>query len=135
MKPSRISKNLLPALALLLAATAFAAKNVNKGSIEVFDPLTVSGHQLAPGHYKLTWDGTGPSVELMISSQGKLVATVPAHLIDLSQAGHDNAIVSQKNDDGSESLTEIDFRGKKYALAIGADSVNAESAPQDGGSQ
>ena len=97
MNLSRISKNLLPALALLLATSAFAANKGNKGSFEVFEPLTVSGHQLAPGQYKLTWDGSGSSVQLMILSQGKLVATVPAHLIELSQAERTNATVSRKN--------------------------------------
>jgi hypothetical protein len=133
MKVSTMCKNLLPGLALLLATGAFAANNVNKGSFEVFDPLTVSGHQLAPGQYKLTWDGTGSNVELMILSQGKVVATVPGRLIELGQAGHDNATESQRNDDGSQSLTQIDFAGKKYALAFGDQSA-AESASQ-GGSQ
>jgi len=65
-------KNLLPGLALLPATSAFAANNVNKGSFEVFEPITVSGHQLAPEQYKLHRDGTGSK------SHGKLVATVPA---------------------------------------------------------
>ena len=71
MKLSMISKSLLPGLALLLATSAFAANKGNKGSLELFAPATVSGHQLAPGQYKLTWDGTGSSVELMILSHGK----------------------------------------------------------------
>jgi hypothetical protein len=127
MKLPTMCKNLLPGLALLLATSAFAANNVNKGSFEVFDPLTVSGHQLAPGQYKLTWDGTSSSVELMILSQGKLVATVLAHLIELSQAERNNATVSHKNDDGSQSLTQIDFAGKKYALSFGNESAATES--------
>ena len=64
MKLSMISRSLLPALALLLATSAFAANKGNKGSFDVFEPVTVSGHQLTPGRYKLTWDGTGSSVEL-----------------------------------------------------------------------
>jgi hypothetical protein len=132
MKLSVISKSLLPGLALLLATTAFAVNKGNKGSFEVVDPLTVSGHQLAPGQYKLTWDGTGSSVELMILSQGRLVATVPAHLIELSQSGHNNATESHKNDDGSQSLTQIDFAGKKYALAFGDQSATTGSASQAG---
>jgi hypothetical protein len=131
MKLSTICKNLLPGLALLLATSAFAANNVNKGSFEVFEPITVSGHQLAPGQYKLTWDGTGSSVELMILSHGKLVATVPAQLVELSQAGQNNATESRKNDDGSQSLTQIDFAGKKYALAFG-DRSATEPASQRG---
>ena len=134
MRLSTICKNLLPGLALLLATSVFAANNVNKGSFEVFEPLTVSGHQLAPGQYKLTWDGTGSSVELMILSQGKLVATVPARLIELGQAGRENATESYKNDDGSQSLTQIDFAGKKYALAFGMESAATDSTSQ-GGSQ
>jgi hypothetical protein len=128
MKLSTISKNVLPALALLLATSAFAANNVNKGSFEVFDPITVSGHQLSPGQYKLTWEGTGSSVELMILSQGKVVATVPARFVELGQASHDNATESHKNDDGSQSLTQIDFRGKKYALSFDNGSVESPSA-------
>src|SRR6266851_8356693 len=134
MKVSIISKSLLPGLAWLLATSAFAASKGNKGSIELDKPTTVSGHQLAPGQYKLTWDGTGSNVELMILSHGKLVATVPAHLLELSQAERNNATVSHKNDDGSQSLTQIDFAGKKYALALGDESAKTESASQ-GGSQ
>jgi hypothetical protein len=133
MKLSTTCKNLLPGLALLVATSAFAANNVNKGSFEVFEPITVGGHQLAPGQYKLTWDGTGSSVELMILSHRKLVATVPAQLVELSQDGQNNATESRKNDDGRQSLTRIDFAGKKYALAFGDQSAT-EPALQ-GGSQ
>jgi hypothetical protein len=132
MKLSTMCMNLLPGLALLLATSAFAANNVNKGSFEVFEPITVSGHQLVPGQYKLTWDGTGSNVELMILSHGKLVATVPAQLLDLSQGERDNATVSRTNDDGSQSLTQIDFAGKKYALAFGDESAATTSASPDG---
>jgi hypothetical protein len=135
MKLSTISKSLLPGLALLLATGAFAANNASKGSFKVFDPVTVNGHRLAPGQYKLMWAGTGPKVELMILSQGKVVATVPARLIELGQAGHDNATESHKNDDGSQSLTQIDFAGKKYALALGMESAATDSTSQGGGSQ
>src|SRR5258708_37974901 len=100
MKLSTVCKNLLPGLALLVATSAFAANNVNKGSFEVFEPLTVSGHQLAPGQYKLTWDGTGSSVELMILSRGKLVPPVPAHLINLNQPDRNNPPLSHNNHDG-----------------------------------
>ncbi len=135
MKLSTISKSVLPGLALLLASSAFAANKANKGSFDVSDPLTVSGHQLAPGQYKVTWEGTSSNVELMILSQGKVVATVPARLIELGQAGHDNATESRKNDDGSQSLTQIDFAGKKYALAFGMEAAATDSTSQGGGNQ
>ena len=127
---SKISKTLLPALALLVATSAFAANKQNKGSLDLDRPATVGGHQLAPGEYKLSWDGTGSNVDLMISSHGKLLATVPAHLIELNKAERYDAFESNTNADGSQSLTEIDFGGKKYALAFGDETTMTESALQ-----
>ena len=125
---SKISKTLLPALALLVATSAFAANKQNKGSLDLDRPATVGGHQLAPGAYKLSWDGTGSNVDLMISSHGKLLATVPAHLIELNKAERYDAFESNTNEDGSQSLTEIDFGGKKYALALGNETTMTESS-------
>ena len=130
MNVSKISKTLLPGLALLLATSAFAANKGNKGSIELDQPTTVSGHQLAPGEYKLTWDGTGTNVKLMVLSHGKLVATVPARLIELSRPEPADATELSANGDGSQSLTKIDFGGKKYALAFGDEATMTESASQ-----
>jgi len=68
----------------------------------------------------------------MILSQGKLVATVPARLIELGQASRDNATESRKKEDGSQSLTQIDFAGKKYALSFGDESSVTESTSETG---
>ena len=130
MNVSKISKTLLPVLALLLASSAFAANKGNKGSIDLDQPTTVSGHQLAPGEYKLTWDGSGTNIQLMILSHGKLVATVPARLIELSQPEAHDATELSANGDGSQTLTKIDFGGKKYALAFGDEATMTESASQ-----
>jgi hypothetical protein len=130
MKVSIISKILLPGLALLLATSAFAANKGNKGSIELGKRTIVSGHQLAPGQYKLTWDGTDSNVELMILSHGKLVATVPALLLELSQPEPTDATETRTNADGSQSLTKIDFRGKKYALTFSDEPAMTGSASQ-----
>lgn len=126
MKLSTIFKGLLPTLALLLSTSAFA---VSKGTFNTSEGVTVSGHQLPPGEYQVKWEGTGPDVQVSILSQGKLVTTVPAHLIELDSKGDNNAIVSGKNDDGTTALREIDFAGKKYALDFRG-AAAAESMPQ-----
>lgn len=123
-------KSLLCGLTMLMATSAFAANNVSKGSFEVFEPITISGHQLPAGRYSLTWDGKGPAVELMILSHGTLVATVPARVIELGQPGRQNAAELHTNDDGSESLTQIDFSGKKYALVFGMESATTSATSQ-----
>jgi hypothetical protein len=124
MKSSKLSKGLLLGLALLLATSAFAA---NKGSLQVSDEVTVSGKQLARGEYTVKWEGNGPNVELNILQGKKVVATTPARLIDLNRTADGDSAVVRKNDDGSRTLAEIRFAGKKYALAVGNESAKAET--------
>jgi len=129
MKLSTISKSLLLGMALLLATGAFAA---NKGSLQVQDPVTVSGKQLPAGDYQLKWDGKGSNVELSILKGNKVVATVPARLVDINQSAPSDASVIRKNADGSRTLSEIRFSGKKYALAIGEEAATADTGESTG---
>ncbi|MGA8493173.1 MAG: hypothetical protein WB711_22310 [Terriglobales bacterium] len=126
MKFANISKGLLLGLALLLATSAFAA--TNKGSMQLQDPVTVSGKQLRAGDYSVKWDGNGPNVELSILKGNKVVATTSARLIDLNEKSNRDAAVVQNNSDGSKSLAEIHFSGKKYALAIGSESASMDGS-------
>ena len=117
--------SLLLGLALALATSALAS---NKGYIQVQEPVTVSGQQLPAGEYQIRWEGSGPNVELSILKGKKVVATSPARLVDLSQSSSYDSAVVRKNDDGSRSLSEIRFSGKKYALALGSEAAKADTA-------
>jgi hypothetical protein len=124
MRSSRISKGLLLGLALLLATSAFAA---NKGSLKVSDPVTVSGKSLAAGEYTVKWEGNGPNVELNFLQGNKVVATTSARMIDLDRSAYSDTSVVRRNDDGSRTLSEIRFAGKKYALALGDEAAKADA--------
>jgi hypothetical protein len=124
MKTMNLSKRMLLGAALLLTTTVFAA---NKGSLQVMDPVTVNGQSLKPGDYDLKWDGTGTTVQLSILKGKKVVATTPAQMVTLQRSASNSAAVLKKNPDGSKSLSEIRFDGKKYALAIGDDSAQPEA--------
>ncbi len=118
------SKCLILGLALLLATSAFAA---NKGSLQVQEPLTVNGTKLAPGDYKVRWDGTGPSVELSIMQGKKVVAKVPAHVVDLDKPSSLDAAVVKNNGDGTKVLSEVRLSGKKFSLAVGEEAAKADA--------
>ena len=126
MKFQSVSKSLLLGLALLLATSAFAAGN--KGSMQLLDPVNVSGKQLPAGDYSVKWDGSGPNVEVNIMKGNKVVATTPARLIDLSAKPDRDSAVIKNNDDGSRSLAEIHFGGKTYGLAIGTESASMDGS-------
>jgi hypothetical protein len=126
MKLSKSSKIVVLGLAVLLATSAFASSS--KGSLQVTNGMTIAGKQLPAGEYKVQWDGSGPDVEVNIMHGNKVVATVPAHLIELAQSPNGNAAVTKTTSDGTKAVSEIRFSGKKYALALGDESANASSS-------
>ena len=118
------SKSFFLGLALLLATSAFAA---NKGSLSVQEPVTINGTQLKPGDYKVQWDGNGPSVELSITQGKKVIAKVPAHMVNLEAASPSDAAVVKNNGDGTKSLSEVRLSGKKFSLALGEEAAKADA--------
>jgi hypothetical protein len=120
----KTSKSLFLGLALLLATSAFAA---NKGTLSVQEPITVNGTQLAPGDYKVQWEGNGPAVELSITQGKKVVAKVPAHMVNLETPAQNDAAVVKNNGDGTKSLSEVRLSGKKFSLAVGEEAAKADA--------
>jgi len=125
MKLSNITKSLTLGVALLLASSAFAG--TNKTTLQVQEATTISGTKLAPGEYKVQWEGNGPNVEMSILKGKNVVAKVPARVVELPSAAPSDAAVVHRNDDGSRSLSEIRMSGKKYALAVGEEAAKAEA--------
>lgn len=121
MNIARVSKALVLGLAMLLASSAFASNKDSRGSLQLYDAASVGGTQLKAGTYNLKWDGDGPNVQVSVLKGSKVVATVPAHLIDLADKPANDSAVVKKNADGTESVAEIHFSGKKQALSIGND--------------
>ena len=119
------SKSLFLGLALLLATSALAA---NKGSLQIQEPTSVNGTRLAPGDYKLEWDGNGPSVELSIMQGRKVIAKVPAHVVDLSKPAQNDAAVVKNSEDGTKTLSEVRLSGKKFAFAVGEEAAKADAS-------
>jgi hypothetical protein len=129
MKFANISKGLLAGLILLLATSVFAANtHNNKGSLQLQNSVTVSGKTVPAGDYSVKWEGTGSNVQLNILQGSKVVASTSARLVDLDQSSVSDSTVLKSNGDGTKSLAEIRFGGKKYAIALD------ESASADMGS-
>jgi hypothetical protein len=65
----------------LLTLPGFAADE-SKATITLSQPATIGSTQLAPGQYKMTWNGTGSDVQVRLSQGKKAVATVPARVVE-----------------------------------------------------
>jgi hypothetical protein len=56
-------------------------------------------------------------------------------LTDLSAKQRENATESRKNNHGSQSLTQVDLAGKKFALTFGMQSAATSESTSQCGSQ
>jgi hypothetical protein len=131
----KLSRNLFSvALAsLLLGASAFAAPTT-KGTLKLFEPVTVQGKQLAPGQYTVEWNGEGPNVQLSIASGKNAVANVPARVVPVSPKNATSGYSSTKQQDGSTALTNVFFQGKAFELQIADQSATQGTQPSTSGS-
>ena len=109
---------------LMLGASAFA---VNKGAFQLNNTVSVNGKQLQAGDYSVTWDGDGPNVQLNIMKGRKVIAQTAATVVSMDQASSSNQAVVIRNSDGSASLKELRFGGKKFALTISGTAAGAGS--------
>jgi len=119
------------AASLLLAASAFAGPaGDNKGTLRLYDTVTVQGKQLPAGEYRLEWSGTGPNVQVNVVKGKETVTTLQARVVQAPAKNATDGYSAQKEADGSSALTAIFFHGRNYELQIGE---QAAAAPQAGG--
>ncbi len=112
-----MSRNVIGLIgALLLAGAAFAA-NANSGNLHLEKAVTVQGKQLESGEYRVQWDATGDTVELNITDAKRNVTTVTARVVPVSWKNESDGHVT-RDQNGSNALTQIFFRGKNYELHL-----------------
>jgi len=128
MKSSLFSKIILATLSLALTLSAFAAGDTHKSSFEISQPAQVNGTQIPAGEYTAKWEGSGPAVQVSIMKGSKVLATVPAQVVALSERANTTQAELVKNANGDAQLSTLKFSGKKYSLAIGAQSATGEKA-------
>jgi hypothetical protein len=129
----KVSRNLFGVIfaTLLLATGAFAAP-ASKGTLKLFEPVTVQGKELAPGKYTVEWNGEGPNVQLNIADGKNAVTAVPARIVPGAK-NRTTGYSSEKQQDGRSELTTLFFEGKAYQLEIG-DSASQGGRPAASGS-
>ncbi len=100
--------------ALMLAlstAPAFAAKNAQ--SVNFAQDMKVGTTQLPAGSYKVTWEGTGPSVQVTLEQRGKAPVTIPAKLVEEK---HDRSSYTVNRIGGADQLEVIQLN--KISLVL-----------------
>lgn len=101
------AKSLFVLAMLSLPALTFAADKKST-SVQIPQPVTVAGTQIAPGNYKLVWEGNGPDVTVTFLNGKKTVATAPAKLVN-SQNNQAGAIETVATSDKTQVLKAVDL--------------------------
>ena len=129
----KLSRNMLSlgAASLLFAAGAVAA-SANKGTLHLYESVTVQGKQLAAGDYQVVWNGQGPNVDLTIDQGKKTVVSLPAEVTPVNQK-HDSDGYVAKSEGGQNVLSAIFFHGKDFELKLADQGASgAASSPARG---
>jgi hypothetical protein len=99
----------------------------------LFEPVTVQGKQLAPGQYTVEWNGEGPNVQLSIASSKNAIANIPARVVPGAK-NPNSGYSATKQQDGSNTLTNVFFQGKAFELQIAGQSATQGAQPSGSGS-
>ena len=119
-------------LVLFVASAAFAASSSHQ--ITFNKDVTVNGKAVKAGDYKVKWEGTGDRVDVSLNQGKEVLATSPAQIVALDDTPGQDTFVYRDNADGSRSLVEMRFSGKKFALVLGDQSANASMSSSQGSS-
>jgi hypothetical protein len=118
MKTSQAVGRILACLSIFVATTAFAT---NRGNLHLSSPAIVAGKQLLPGDYIVQWDDDAASVDLAILQKRKVVATPRALVRNLGNTCVNDTSVMTVHRDGSKTLWQIFFSGKRISLEFTQD--------------
>jgi hypothetical protein len=104
-------------LASSVSLNAFA-KDKNDTRVTFSEKVQIGASELAPGDYKLQWDGNGPDVQVKVVKGKDVVATVPAKLLANKSTQRGDAITLRANANVNQ-LDQVDFAGGRQSLIFG----------------
>lgn len=125
LKSKLCFKGIVLAAVVLLAGSALAA---SKGPLQLQEPASVAGTQLKTGSYTVQWEGTGDQVQVKIYQGKKEIASTSARVVTLTKPQQQDGAVLRRNDDGTLTITRINFGKKNFALEIGGDGGGSGAA-------
>ncbi len=118
MKFAKLARVLAPLLVLALSFTSTAFAATGAGTVSLSSAAQTNGKALAAGEYKVKWDSHSPDAEVTFLQGNTTVASAHAKVVDGTEASLWNSIVTRDNSDGSKTLMEAHFKGKKAYLVF-----------------
>ncbi|MGH9649176.1 MAG: hypothetical protein ACRD3I_01770 [Terriglobales bacterium] len=102
------------ALTLTLSASAAGGKT----TIKLFSNASLNGKTLAAGEYKVTWERHSVEADVTFSQGKQAITTVRGKFVEREKPSPYTAVVTKPNGDGTRTITELRFEGKKEVLVL-----------------
>lgn len=106
------------AVMIALTLTVSASADGGKTTIKLFQSASLNGTTLAAGEYKVKWERHSVEADVIFSQGKKEITTVRGKFVEREQPSPYSAVVTKKNGDGTETITELRFEGKKEVLVL-----------------
>ena len=109
----------ITAFCLITTAGLFAdSKSKDRGSINLSNSVQIGSTQVAPGDYKVEWNGTGDNVQVNILKGKNVVATTQGKLVQLPEKAENNSVTTKADDNNTRALMEIQFDNRRESLVF-----------------
>lgn len=112
---NRRTVGLLIVVMLALGTSAWA----NNGKTLSFrTEVTLNGSKLPSGFYEISWVSHSPEATVTFVKAGHVMVTAMGKWVDRDVKYNADAVVYSNNPDGSHTLLEVRFAGRKQALVF-----------------
>src|SRR5690242_5455724 len=118
MKSNGYRGNTLAMVAIFLGVCLSAAA-ANSRTVSVKTAVNLNGTEITPGFYVVEWVTHSPEATVTFTRNGQAVVTAPGKMVERDTKSLSDAVVYSNNADGSHTLKELRFAGKKQVLVFG----------------
>jgi hypothetical protein len=105
-------------LVLIIFAVNLSTWANNEKTLPFRTEVILNGNKLPAGFYEVSWVSHSPEATVTFVRAGKVVATAMGKWVDRGEEYKADALVYSNNADGSHTLLEIRFAGRKQALVF-----------------
>ena len=106
------------AVMIVLTLSLGAAADGGKTIIKLYSNASLNGKTLAAGEYKVKWERHSAEADVTFSQEKKEITTVRGKFVERDQPSPYSAVITKRNGDGTETITELRFEGKKEVLIL-----------------
>ncbi|HZP34478.1 MAG TPA: hypothetical protein VFB23_14065 [Candidatus Acidoferrales bacterium] len=105
-------------LTLFVLAIGPAVHAANEKTLPLRTDVTLNGQKLTAGFYEISWISHSPEATVTFIRAGRVTVTAMGKWLDRGVKSPGDAFVYTNNPDGSHTLLEIRFAGKRQALVF-----------------